>query len=1144
MEDIFTRLNWFQLFIRGRLLLKSRGKKGFCFIAALVIPFHYSVAQYHNGHISSPQLTPPSHETTAMAKYAAVPVGYYTGVPDISLPLFSFQGKDISLPIGLRYHPSGDESWVGKGWSVTATGVISRVINGIDDFGNNGYIGSNLPASFNAATVPYLNQALQGETDTGPDLFYFNFMGYTGKFMFSPAGELVADPNNKLHIEPLEDEMDEWVIRDPMGYQYIFGGPSAVEQVGFAVTERWAVTGWYLKKVISPLGEIMEFHYHSDTEIFTDSDLQKVVDLDNVYTDLTELPRTPRHHYVPYLNYITIDKGSYSLKVSFSSSTLPSNKRVLNDITLVKSDGTYSVLKKFSLYHENNGDLLLTGIRNFSRTSDRPVSSTELLYSDGYISGINFSSGKAVQYAFEPHTYNNNPAEFDAGVRIGSMTTDDENANIITTDFVYGSGKCFVNPVTAFDTERWHEGWEQPYSKYTGQVSANYIFPAFGTDLGGPAVGYGSVSVETSHQGKQLYTFENQPYMPVTISREGYYKESLFTPLFGMDFRNGKLKRTEIFKLEAGQWKSIQYTNYLYEVQSRPALKGINIAAIDAGDNRNITSAISEISAATGQSIGYQDVSGMQVYSVPTSWSRLSTVERIYTGENEVDHKTVSSYDYANDVYVSAETTTLADGIKEKTVSAYPFDYEGKAVYDEMVARHMLAFPVEVRKEQLTDGTWEIEAGAVTAYGFFQDQDPTDDEASQVNEHILPVATYQWEQVPAGTTPASEIPSLSNLNYTLDAGFSYNTDGNLVETTRDRHTSATIWSADHIPPVAVVANASASEVFYNGFEEAGSTTKAKTGLKSLEGGTYTIPFTPPNGKDYILSYWYYQDKAWHYREKPFVASINEGTALDEVRVYPVDAQMVTFGYDKFGNKVSQTDANNISTYYDYNNLNQVTTLRNDDRDIVRTIEHNYSYTPPCEEEENPPITASFVGGDKITMDVDQTYQIAVTATGGCGDLNYNWYLIDKREHERYLGKTTTNSIDLKAPCSEVFIIKCRVEDERKTNIATIRKYGKVNLASVDLAVDINRAGEIEDFLYCPGIQINLSAQVSGSCGGYSFHWEYTYYPLSGGVATLEESGVSTSFPYNGRGDVTCTVTDGLGYSTTRSVSVRPKKECR
>ncbi len=80
-------------------------------------------------------LIPPSPEASALAKYAQIPVGFYTGTPQISIPVWTLQEGDINLNISLSYHASGIKveeiaSRVGADWTLNAGGMITRTAVG------------------------------------------------------------------------------------------------------------------------------------------------------------------------------------------------------------------------------------------------------------------------------------------------------------------------------------------------------------------------------------------------------------------------------------------------------------------------------------------------------------------------------------------------------------------------------------------------------------------------------------------------------------------------------------------------------------------------------------------------------------------------------------------------------------------------------------------------------------------------------------------------------------------------------------------------------------------------------------------------------------------------------------------------------
>src|SRR5580658_9687649 len=94
-----------------------------CFVAfGLSVKGQTSQPQYF-----VPQLFPRSPTATALEKYGTYQVNEFTGVPDISIPLYTVEAGGLQVPITLSYHASGNKvtdvaSWAGLGWSISSGG--------------------------------------------------------------------------------------------------------------------------------------------------------------------------------------------------------------------------------------------------------------------------------------------------------------------------------------------------------------------------------------------------------------------------------------------------------------------------------------------------------------------------------------------------------------------------------------------------------------------------------------------------------------------------------------------------------------------------------------------------------------------------------------------------------------------------------------------------------------------------------------------------------------------------------------------------------------------------------------------------------------------------------------------------------------
>ncbi|WP_430968314.1 hypothetical protein [Spongiimicrobium sp. 2-473A-2-J] len=225
-----------------------------------------------------PRIIPPAPDVQQMEKYGEIPIGYYTGTPNISIDLYQISTRsDLAVPISLSYHPSGirvDEkaSRVGLGWSLNAEGVISRSVAGIKEFtvtGTRPTVGSFDPNDY-ANHIDDYNYALDvvaGEEDSEPDVFQYNFLGRSGKFIFDDAGEIHLIPKEAITIST-NALMTQFTIVDEMGNSFLFTA-MGMSVVGSNCSQGGASnylgnnvsTSWKLTKITTYTGEEVNFVY-------------------------------------------------------------------------------------------------------------------------------------------------------------------------------------------------------------------------------------------------------------------------------------------------------------------------------------------------------------------------------------------------------------------------------------------------------------------------------------------------------------------------------------------------------------------------------------------------------------------------------------------------------------------------------------------------------------------------------------------------------------------------------------------------------------------------------------------------------------------------------------------------------------------
>ncbi|MBB4808299.1 hypothetical protein HNP38_003641 [Chryseobacterium defluvii] len=235
----------------------------------LIIAFSIFNAVFSQGNPESlrnlPEIIPPSPTVNSLMKFEEIPVSNYTGVPSVSIPIASLPTglKDVGINIGLQYHiynakPEDKASEVGLGWSLSAGGTISRTVMGSPDeklvsynLGGGLKIGIYLDettgvhayknyfhtiiedpglAAQTINTNKYIFEAhYKNRFDTQYDLYQYNFLDYTGRFVVKKVGSQLnvvkLDKNNlkiKVIYDPSTYEPNAFTITDDKGNIYVF----------------------------------------------------------------------------------------------------------------------------------------------------------------------------------------------------------------------------------------------------------------------------------------------------------------------------------------------------------------------------------------------------------------------------------------------------------------------------------------------------------------------------------------------------------------------------------------------------------------------------------------------------------------------------------------------------------------------------------------------------------------------------------------------------------------------------------------------------------------------------------------------------------------------------------------------------------
>lgn len=209
-----------------------------------------------------PVISPKAPNTAALEKYGDYQVSMFSGLPTISIPLYTIQTGDLKVPISLDYHASGIRvselaSWAGLGWSLSAGGQISRKIRGLpDETDGSGYLHGNLRNANLINTrldndLIYLNQVRIGNLDAEPDIFSYSFPGKAGKFFFNgnvPNYPVQLIPFAPIKISRHDLHLNSFSVQDEHGNSYQFGTQEISTQYASSSQH---VNTWMLDNMLS-----------------------------------------------------------------------------------------------------------------------------------------------------------------------------------------------------------------------------------------------------------------------------------------------------------------------------------------------------------------------------------------------------------------------------------------------------------------------------------------------------------------------------------------------------------------------------------------------------------------------------------------------------------------------------------------------------------------------------------------------------------------------------------------------------------------------------------------------------------------------------------------------------------------------------
>lgn len=251
---------------------------------------------------------PASPQTAALFKALAAPVSYYTGQPDVSIPIYTISQDGVELPITLSFNTSGifvteEATSVGLGVRLNWGGSIIRSANGRPDelgFFSEPYEISNLktelPKDYSAYTPypaalcypycnnnanlmecerrarfyhcvnsyndPYKDGSGDFNTDLRPDDFHYDVLGKSGLFRFNQAdGKFITFPLDDIKIDKSATTagIQKFEITRSDGVKITLGD-GATEHFQRVVSKNFDQT-WFVSKITTVKNTTIDFEY-------------------------------------------------------------------------------------------------------------------------------------------------------------------------------------------------------------------------------------------------------------------------------------------------------------------------------------------------------------------------------------------------------------------------------------------------------------------------------------------------------------------------------------------------------------------------------------------------------------------------------------------------------------------------------------------------------------------------------------------------------------------------------------------------------------------------------------------------------------------------------------------------------------------
>jgi len=1001
-----------------------------------------------------PNPVPASPNVGALGKYGDYPVSYFTGLPEISIPIYEVQSGALSIPITLSYHASGIKptdvgSWVGTGWSLSTGGQISRSLNGrADESIGNGYSLFPLnPSPSLTQSYYYLANAANNISDLEPDVFSYSFRGRSGKFMWTYSNGPYLFPYAPIKINSTTG-LNTFEITDEDGVISRFGQNGSVENSTTSDGINLPTGGrsaWHLTEMVAPNTDDQIVIDYQSAGSFSMRDISysfTVSDACMASIGASCPPEQPPHAQLYNIDSsgdqmgpstIWFDNGRVKFFLNALNREDVSTLKYLDRIEIQNIDGTVVhktikfIYSNFTSANGSKASLKLDEVQ--VRDMDAPVQTykfgyftntvswrrgdntdlkardlwgyyngatgnTDLLLpktipyipnvgpattvsfggafnrnvnpayvKEGVLNKITFPTGGFTEFDYESNKYlKDGTPTLTGGLRVTKITSNDGSISPpIVRTYKYGANESGYGEPNF---------WEAQFN-YTG--SQYYI-----DDSCWPP--FTRVSSRTrTYQSSVAYSYEANPIMyPYVAEHIGDLQDTngktsyvfdggvavnditYFVPASGKFYRNslawkrGQLTNKAVYDKNNNKLSEVLVNYTTLKHESRHV--GFGVHQYSQIPKRTCLLGIPEGGGLNemGEEF-YENAFYWQPYYQNSGSSlEASRVENNFElGNVNKFVSTLTTNVYHPEKLQLLQNSKSASNGTVWTVNKYPFDFflnlnasstgEAEGLYM-LNQKNIITKPIETYTYLQKDGTDRVLSGTITT--FLKNSTNTN--------QVVANGIYLWESIsPVPITSYAPISiNAANSGITMDSKFvrridmiKYDQLGNLLSLSKTNDIRvAYLYGYNKTLPIAEATNALDTEIFVQNFEElTGMETQSPHTGKKYKSGNYTVLFTKPNSRNYIVEYWYLSGTNWIYATNTYSngMTLTGGTAIDNVRVYPSDARMKTYTYAPGIGISSVLDENGRILHYNYDLFGRLSYIKNEQGGIEKQYSYNY-----------------------------------------------------------------------------------------------------------------------------------------------------------------------------------------------------------